>query len=778
MTTTMPPHIGPEWEAPPLPAEIGPAAPDGRWPRPVGAVGPQSESAASPSPSSRWQRALYQRPVTPPTGSGRWSRRPSRASLAVLLVATAVLYLWGLDRSGWANSFYSAAVQAGTRSWKAMFYGSFDAANFITVDKPPAALWVMDVSARLFGVNSWSLLAPEAFEGVAAVWVLYAAVKRWFGDAAGLIAGGVLALTPVAALMFRYNNPDALLTLLLVVAAYCVVRATEKASGWWLAVAGVAVGFAFLAKLLAAFLVLPAFGLVYLLAAPAPVRRRIGHLAGAAAAVAVSSLWWPVVVSLVPAGSRPYVGGSQNNSIWNVMFGYNGLGRLTGQESGSVGGGAAGGSRWGITGLTRLFNADFGGQASWLLPAALVLLVAGLVVTWRSVRTDRSRAALVLWGGWLVVTGAVFSFGEGIIHPYYTVALAPALGAVVAVGVKLFWDRRDRWWARATLAATLGATVVWAGVLLDRSPRWHPWLAPAILVAGLAVAAVLAIGAHLLGRLTPLVAVGALVAMVAAPAAYTVDTVATAYAGAIPSAGPPVTQGPGRGGPPGSPLAGGNRGRPGLGGGGFGGGGFGGGGFGGGAGGNGGRPGLGGGGGGNGAAVNPFGGTFGGFGAAGGSPGGAAGGPSRGGAAGPFGGGGGGGGLLNGSTPSAALTQYLKAGYSKPGGGHYTWVAATVGANEASGYQLATGDPVMAIGGFNGTDPTPTLAQFQADVAAGKIRFFIGGGRGGPGFGGPGGGSASVADQIATWIEANYTSHSVGGTNLYDLAPTAANSAG
>ncbi|MGH9126680.1 MAG: ArnT family glycosyltransferase [Acidimicrobiales bacterium] len=756
MTTTMPPHIGPEWEAPPLPPEIGPAAPDGRWPRPVGPpgpVGPQSGSAVSPShpASSRRRHAISQRPaVTPRAGSGRWSRRPSRASLAVLLVGTAVLYLWGLDRSGWANSFYSAAVQAGTRSWKAMFYGSFDAANFITVDKPPAALWVMDVSGRLFGVNSWSLLAPEALEGVAAVWVLYAAVKRWFGDAAGLIAGGVLALTPIAALMFRYNNPDALLTLLLVVAAYCVVRATEKASGWWLAVAGVAVGFAFLAKLLAAFLVLPAFGLVYLLAAPAPVRRRIGHLAGAAAAVAVSSLWWPVVVSLVPAGSRPYVGGSQNNSVWNVMFGYNGLGRLTGQESGSVGGGSTGGSRWGITGLTRLFNADFGGQASWLLPAALVLLVAGLVVTWRSARTDRSRAALVLWGGWLVATGAVFSFGEGIIHPYYTVALAPALGAVVAVGGKLFWDRRDRWWARATLAATVGATVVWAGVLLGRSPRWHPWLAPAILVVGLAVAAVLAIGAHLLGRLTPLVAVGALVAMVAAPAAYTLETVATAYAGAIPSAGPPITQGPGRGGPPGSPLAGGNGGRPGLGGGNF----WGGGGFGAGAGGNGGRPGLGGGnfgggrfGGGNGAAANPF-------------------------------GGGGGGGLLNGSTPSAALTQYLKAGYSKPGGGHYTWVAATVGANVASGYQLATGDPVMAIGGFNGTDPTPTLAQFQADVAAGKIRFFLGGGRGGPGFGGPGGGSASVADQIARWVEANYTSHSVGGTTLYDLAPTAANSAG
>ena len=199
-----------------------------------------------------------------------------RPSLAGLLLATGILYLWGLGASGWANAFYSAAVQAGSSSWKAFFFGSFDAANAITVDKPPASLWVMDLSARLFGVNAWSILVPQALMGVATVGVVFASVRRWFSAGAGLIAGAVVAVTPVAALMFRFNNPDALLVLLLTVAAYAVLRAMEAASWRWMALAGVLVGFGFLTKMLQAFIVLPAFGLVYLLAAP----RRSGGASG------------------------------------------------------------------------------------------------------------------------------------------------------------------------------------------------------------------------------------------------------------------------------------------------------------------------------------------------------------------------------------------------------------------------------------------------------------------------------------------------------------------
>ena len=235
----------------------------------------------------------------------RASRDPPwvRPALLTLLVGTAVLYLWGLGASGWANSFYSAAVQAGTKSWKAFFFGSSDASNFITVDKPPASLWVMEISARLFGVNSWSILVPQALEGVASVAVLYAAVRRSFRPGAALLAGLVLATTPVAALMFRYNNPDALLVLLLTVAAYATVRALERANTWWLVLAMSAVGTGFITKMLQALLVVPALGLVYLLAAPTPLRRRIVQLATGAVALVVSAGWWVAIVQF-DAGRR------------------------------------------------------------------------------------------------------------------------------------------------------------------------------------------------------------------------------------------------------------------------------------------------------------------------------------------------------------------------------------------------------------------------------------------------------------------------------------------
>jgi 4-amino-4-deoxy-L-arabinose transferase-like glycosyltransferase len=352
-----------------------------------------------------------------------------RASLLGLLAATALLYLWALGASGWANDFYSAAAQAASQSWKAFFFGSSDASNFITVDKPPASLWVMGLSVRLFGVSSWSILVPQALMGVATVALLYATVRRWFGPAAGLVAGAVLALTPVATLIFRFNNPDALLTLLLVAGAYAVVRALEDGATRWLVLAGVCVGFGFLAKQLQALLVVPAFALVYLAAAPGSLGRRLGQLAAAGVAMVASAGWWVAVVELVPASARPYIGGSQTNSILELTFGYNGLGRLTGAETGSVGGGPGGG--WGQTGWTRMFGAEVGGQIAWLLPAALLLLAAGLWLTRRAPRTNRARAAFALWGGWLVVT------------------------------------------------ATMAVTAVWSWVLLRRTPGWAPRAGPA-----------------------------------------------------------------------------------------------------------------------------------------------------------------------------------------------------------------------------------------------------------------------------------------------------------
>jgi len=631
-----------------------------------------------------------------------------RPALVGLLVATGLLYLWGLGASGWANAFYSAAAQAGSQSWKAFFYGSSDAASSITVDKTPAALWVTALSVRLFGLNSWSILVPQALEGVAAVGLLYATVRRWFSPTAGLLAGAVMAVTPVATLMFRFNNPDALLVLLLVAAAYATTRALERGSIRWLALAGALVGFGFLTKMLQALLVLPALALAYLVAAPGSVLRRLGQLLAAGAAMVVAGGWWVAVVELMPASARPYIGGSQTNSVLELALGYNGLGRLTGDEVGSVGGGP--GRGWGITGLGRLFDAENGGQIAWLLPAALILLLFGLAVRWRAPRTDLGRAAYLIWGGWLVATGVVFSLMAGIFHAYYSVALAPAVGALVGMGGVDLWRRRAQPAARLVMAGTVAVTAWCAWVLLGRSPDWQPWLRPTVLVVGLAAAAVLAVRSSAVARLTaPAAVVGVAVAM-AGPLGYSLNTAATPHTGAIPTAGPAVTGG-GFGGPGGfaGPRAGG----------------------------------FPGGGGGRGFA----------FGGPGGGP------------TGQTGARGGMGGLLNANTPGSALLALLEQDADS-----YTWVAATVGSNNASGYQLASGRSVMPIGGFNGSDPSPTLAQFQEYVQEGRIHYFIGGGRGGPA---SNGGSRS-AQEIAAWVAANFTATTVDGATVYDLSSAAA----
>jgi 4-amino-4-deoxy-L-arabinose transferase-like glycosyltransferase len=643
-----------------------------------------------------------------------------RPSLLALLLLTGVLYIWGLGASGWANAFYSAAVQAGSASWKAFFYGSSDAANSITVDKTPGALWIMALSARIFGVNAWSILVPQALMGVATVGLLFGTVKRWFGPAAGLIAGAVSALTPVAVLMFRFNNPDALLVLLMVAGAYATVRAIENGSTKWLVLAGAFVGFGFLTKMLQALLVVPAYGLAYLIAGPPKLGKRIWQLLLAGLAIVVSAGWYIAIVELVPASMRPYIGGSQNNSLLELTLGYNGLGRISGNETGSVGGGGGnGGGNWGATGLLRMFDSAQGGQVSWLLPAALIVLVGGLVLTARAVRTDRLRAGLVLWGGWLLGTGLVFSLMQGIFHAYYTVALAPAIGAVVGMGSVLLWRARRNPFAAGTLAAAIAVTAWWSYHLLGRSPDFVPWLRWLVLVGGLVAAVGVLASLRLPARIAALSAGLALGAVLAGPAAYAVQTASQPHTGSIPSAGPAVSGGFG-GGP------GGGRGFPG-GGGRFNGGGFPGGGF-------------------PGGATGQPGGTTGGV------PGGAG---AR--------GGGGMGGLLDAATVSDQMKALLEQNADS-----YTWAAAAVGSQNASGYQLATGKPVMAIGGFNGSDPSPTLAQFQQYVSQGKIHYFIGGG----GFGGGRGGSSgsNYSSQIASWVAANFTAQAVGNTTVYDLS--------
>ena len=486
-------------------------------------------------------------------------------AVVALLSATAVLYLWGLGSAGWANPYYAAAAQAGTQNLTAWLFGSLDPGNAITVDKPPAALWVMALSGRLFGFTPFTMLLPQALMGVASVGVLYAAVRRVSGPGAGLIAGAALAVTPVAASMFRYNNPDALLVLMLVTAAYLMVRAIESARYRWIVLAGVVLGLAFLTKMLQAFLVVPGFALAFLVAAPVGLWHRVGQLAAGAAAMIATAGSFLMLVSLWPADSRPYIGGSTDNSLLQLALGYNGIQRVTGGEGpvggpggGGLGGGPGGGANLffgGDPGLTRLFGASMGTEASWLLPAAVIGLVAGLWFTRRTARTAFVRAGLLLWGGWLVVTGAVFSFMDGIIHPYYTVALAPAVAALVGICTAELWRGRRFRGPRLTLAAMSASTGVWAFILLDRAPDWFPWLRWVVLVVSVVTAAVIAAGAHRLGRWAVGVAAAALVAAAAAPAAYAVQTASHISTGPGTMSGPAAAQHGGPGGPdgPGGP---------------------------------------------------------------------------------------------------------------------------------------------------------------------------------------------------------------------------------
>ncbi|WP_069164778.1 glycosyltransferase family 39 protein [Nocardia altamirensis] len=655
----------------------------------------------------------------PPEPAAARKIRWEYPALAALLIGTTIAYLCNLSANGWANSFYSAAVQAGSVSWKAFFFGSSDAANSITVDKPPASLWLMELSVRAFGLNSWSILVPEVLLGVASVALLWATVRKPFGPAAGLLAGLVLAVTPVAAVMFRFNNPDALLVFLMVAAVWALSRAIEDGRWRWLVLTGVFVGFGFLTKQLQVLLVVPPLALAYLIAGPPKLGTRLLQLCAAGAAMVGAAGWWLLAVELWPASSRPWIGGSQDNSILELTLGYNGLGRLNGNERGSVGMGGAdlpagGNGLWGSPGITRMFEPEQGGQVAWLIPAALVLLVGGLLLRGKAARTDRQRASLIVWGGWLIATGLTFSFMAGIFHQYYTVALAPAIAALVGAGTVLLWRERHRRWVRAVLALAVGLTTATAWMLLSRSVHWLPWLRWTVLIVGVLATLVVLVPAQ--RKLAVVAAVAIAYTGLAGPTAYAVDAIATPHTGAIPTAGPDVGGRFGKfGRPPGA------EGPNGPGGNAF-----------------------------------PVDGAF---------PGGNApdgrNGPGRQGAmAGHEMGAGGG--LLGASKPSDKIVSLLEQN-----GGAYTWVAAAIGSNSAAGYQLATELPVMPIGGFNGSDPSPTLDQFKQYVAEGKIHYFIGGNRGG--HGGPDASGSSPSSAISQWVQQNYTAIDVDGVTMYDL---------
>ena len=622
--------------------------------------------------------------------------------LPLVLVATGALYAWGALQNGMANSYYAAAVQAASQDWTAWLFGSLDAANYVSIDKPPLATMLMGLSARIFGFHSFSMLLPSVLAGVGSVWLLYAAVKRQFGWGSATSAAVTLALTPVAALMFGFNNPDAILTLMLTASAYSFLRALEGTWPYlWLGVAALLTGLAFNTKMLQGLMVLPAMLVVYLACAQPPAVMRLVHMLYAGVVTALGTLWWSVLVWLTPAANRPWVGSTNDNNIWSLIFGYNGLGRLLGGGAGHGGPGgttppaaaqsmsqavghmappamAGGGGHGpggagfgGETGLLRIFNSDFGPNIAWLL---MLAVVGGGLMLWilrKAPRNHRGRAAVIFWLLWLLTHTVIFSITSGVIHPYYVVVMAPAVAALVGISVPFLWGAYTRRKAYAwLLPAVVGITALVAAIIIGYAGTmaWLTWL-----VLGLGLVAVIGLTVNLYNPqpwLQRLAAGGAILACALAPIAYTVVTVSQTHTGSIPTAGPSATA-----------MQGSNNEQ---------------------------------------------------------------------------------------ATAEASLVTYLLK--NRAGA---TWLAATASANESAALQLTSGQPVMAVGGFNGSDTPLTLSQFKQLVREGKVQYYAVSSRGpGGGYTGHAQGDPGGNNEISQWVQRYGTVVNYGGSSvtLYKLS--------
>ena len=736
-------------------------------------------------------------------------RTSSTTLLWLVAVIAGALSFWGLTRNGYANTYYAEAAQAASHSWKAWLTNAVDTSGSDSLDKGPLSNMLMGLSGRLFGFSTFTMLAPEALCGVGAVLLLHNTVKRTLGHRAALLAASMLALTPIFVAMSRFDNPDALLVLLEVAAAWALVRALQSGRTLDVLLCGLFVGLAFNVKMLQAYLIVPGLALTLLIAGGGTIRRRLAQLlAGGAAMFFVSFLWYATMM-LIPAADRPWVGDTTDNSWFSLIFGANGLSRVSG-EGGGPGGGANFG---GAAGPLRLFNSIVGGQIAWLLPLAVVGLALGLWTSRRSPRTDLRRSAYLLWGGWAFVSWAVFSFSKGIFHPYYTTALAPAVAVLAAGALVALWDRsRDSiGWSVALVAGLIGTAALGA-VLLDRATGFVPFLAPAVVVIAVFAGCLL-----MLARVTPLLgstsirgnvafaaALAGLVAVLAGPTAYSLATVGKTLSGGDPLAGPASAElgvgGPG-GGAPGRGFGGGIGLRAGN------------------------LPGAAGmapgagvpsggvpggappaaGEAGAGSAPNLFGngvragsGSSAGTTAAGSTgapPTGALASASKGNSSGADSSGarpgaGAGIGAGPGANVSKTLISYLKAHQGKA-----TYLVAAVGSSTAGPIALQSGRNVIDMGGFMGSDPAPSLAKLKSFIDSGQLHYVllssggagggtVGaiGGRAGAGAGGATGGpggstSAATGKAIGerdAWIETHGTvvhvsgeSSTAGGMTLY-----------
>jgi 4-amino-4-deoxy-L-arabinose transferase-like glycosyltransferase len=460
----------------------------------------------------------------------------ARPELVGLIGVAAILNFWGLRINGWANTFYSAAVRSMTTSWHDFLFASLDKTGLMTVDKPPLSLWVQALSARIFGFHPLSILVPQALMGVAAAALVYDLTRRRFGRPAGFAAGLALATTPMTVAIARHNNPDQLLVLCCVAALWFALRAFEDGRTKWLVLCGICIGLGFETKMAVALFVVPGIAAAYLWVAPRGRLGAVRQLLAGGVALAVVGLAWPLLVTLTPAADRPWISGTSDNSIWSLIFSYNGVGRVTGQTgapNAGVGAGGGGGAFGGATGVFRLLQSGLGDQAGWLLGFAVVAGL-GVLVSTRLRRRDPRTGWLIAVGGAFVVSAVVFSYAKGIFHPYYVSFLAPFTAALIGAGVGeiLAGDRR----ARILAPLAVGAGAVTELVVLGNLSGELSWAEPLVIAAGGGCAVVLAIR---LSRRVRLAVLGvALAALLAAPATWAAETIGHATSSTFPAGGP------------------------------------------------------------------------------------------------------------------------------------------------------------------------------------------------------------------------------------------------
>lgn len=598
--------------------------------------------------------------------------------LTILLTATAAVFLWGLDRNGWANPYYSAAAQAGSQDWKAFFYGSLDAGNLITVDKPPLSIWIMSLSVRLFGLSSWALLVPQALMGVATTWLIFKIIRRSHSAAPALLGGLIYATTPVVVLMSRYNNPEPLMGLLTVAAVYFILRAVEDNRWTWYLLAGTALGMGFMAKQIQALLPIPAFVLAILLFGIGTLAFRLLRLLAAFTALVVSGGWWMTIVDLTPAANRPYVGGSRTNSIVELTVDYNGLARFLRIPTKISGGRSVANDDLAPYngGFSRIFDGNFAPEIAWVLFPAIALTIVIIVLNGTLGFSNLQRNVAAVSIAWFLTAFLLLCFMGSMIHTYYTFSLAAPLALVVPIGLFKLWVKRDQLIPRLLGTLIVGSSTYMSYRILNYSDAWPMWFHMIVVVTGIAAAA-----GWLFAYSVPaskLAACSVAVAIAIGPLGADFHTLATPQNGTNPQSGPiandPMAMS--------RLLAVAKAGSPAW------------------------------------AAHTAF-----------------------------------------GAKPSIPVTEMLRE--SK---GEQDWAAATYSAQNAALYQLESGVPVIALGGWLGTDPAPTLDQFRGLVANGRVGYFIW--------------QQDLLDRgelsqdtidISLWVQDNFEEHSVDGVKIYDL---------